>query len=343
MNIKKEYFFEVILGWACNLDCNYCYQKDSPLYWKNIIETLKVAKITKKSLLNIIKLIKRYSWEESTIWVIIYWWEPFVHKENLIFFIENFFNSNILNITDLSILSNWTIIDHDILKIANKYSCYIDCCWHSTDINDFYTKNIFWDKHKEFLEVIQNDYKKITLISHIVISDKIIDLFPYILNYYKKCLNWNSLIIWFDYVESDWNNKENLRKLFKVLLLYKKNVQNYPFIIKFEPLVCKAWSFTTRHKSSGGLHLLPNWDIFWCWYVSVAKNISKERYERLKISNLEDFNLYKNIDIFFDRLSLSNKILCERDEYAPSFSCFLNNKWIKKIWWFVNKYMKEFL
>lgn len=343
MIIKKEYFFEVILWWACNLDCTYCYQKDSPLYSSKKTELLKTAITSKENLSKIIELIKNYSWKNTTIWVIIYWWEPFVHKENLIFFIEKFFNFDIPNITDLSILSNWTIIDHDIFSIANKYWCYIDCCGHIKNELDIYTDYIFWKSHSDFLEEVKNNYTNINLISHLVISDKFLKYLDLFFIYYNSRLNWHRLIIWFDYVDSDWEDKNNLRYLYKFLLNYKINYKNYNFKIKFEPLVCKAWTFTTRHQSSWGVHILPNWDIFGCWYPSVAKNITKEKYDQLKISNIHDNYLFYNIDLFLDKLEKTNKILCERDEYGPYFPCYLKRNWIKKIWHFVNKYMNEFI
>lgn len=340
--MKKEYFFEVILWWACNLDCSYCYQKDSPLYWKNKVELLKTSKTNKDNLLKIIKLINDLSWDDITIWVIIYWWEPFVHKDNLIFFIEKFFNSGIKNITDLSILSNWTIVDHDILSVANKYNCYIDVCWHIKTITDLDNEFIFWKSHSDFLDLVQKEYKNVNLITHLVITDKILDKLDIFLNYYNKRIPWKNLIIWFDYVYSNWEDKINLSKIIKFLLDYKKNKYKYNFRFRFEPFICKAWTFTARHQSSWWLHILPNGDIFWCWYVSLISNIKEEKYKQLKISSLNSDNLLYKVKESFYKNEQSYKILCEREENGPYFPCYLKRKGIIMIWKFVTKYMKEF-
>lgn len=336
----KEYFFEIVLWGACNLDCSYCYQKDSPLYGREKVEQLKTAITSIARIEKIIQLMESLWEKDVEISVIIYWWEPFVHKKTLMHFIERFYNANIAHRGDVSVLSNGTIIDHEIFKLLNKYRCFIDCCGHIDDYDNINPDTIFGESHKEFLNIVNTQYDDLRIICHIVIAEKNIELLTMFLKYYQKNLDGHRVIIGFDYIDSNWENLVNLKKVITFLLSLERMLPQLPFTIKFEPLICKAGSFTTRHSSSAGLHILPNGDVFGCGHVSITKNTPKDRYEALRISELMDPDYLKNIHTYMT--TAQNKIICEQDKYAPWFDCYLKREWIKKIWFFINKYMKKY-
>ncbi len=293
----KKKLVLILTKW-CNLNCSYCYEKE----YNEDIQFMNI-----QTFLNILGLFK-----EELLDIELFWWEPLLNKQVIKYLVNNYKN---LNIDKISISTNGTMIDTELVNFYNKYFWNVKLIISldgDKNSHDYYRvdKLLNWTYEKILKNIHQINNK-----NHITIN---LCITPYFSNYlyegvislYKLWLKKIKFIIIYEY---DWKDKD-IENLISNLKKINKLRQLIDIDISFFRNIWLSLYNECENDMKSKYRFNYNWDTIPC-SLYLSEFYSKVNLKVWNIYN-SDFDVYesfnKNIDYFFkDKIKFMKMSVCD--------------------------------